>query len=95
MAKQRSKPRASYHRVQATMPGKMVRWLEEIGRSCKDEGGYRISKCEIIRSAIESIRTVEKHIDVSEVRTEQELTERILDAFRIALAEKEPEKAEK
>lgn len=73
--------RADYYRVQATMPRELTEWLERLGAKCKALGGYKISKCEIIRSSLEALREVEKHLDVTEVRDEVELKKRILEAF--------------
>jgi hypothetical protein len=73
--------RAGYYRVQATMPPELTEWLEKIGAKCKASGGYKLSKCEIIRSSLEALRYVENHLDVTEVRDEVELKKRILAAF--------------
>ena len=79
-----STPRADYFRVQATMPKAMSDFLEGLGSRCKELDGFKLSKCEIIRSLIMSLQGVHRHLDLVEVKSEKELSKRITAAFKAA-----------
>ena len=75
-------PRAVYFRIQATMPKEMSDFLRSLGSRCKELDGFKLSKCEIIRSLIMCLQGVHKHLDLIEVRSEEELSKRITAAFK-------------
>jgi hypothetical protein len=69
-----------YFRVPITMPSGMVSFLENLGIECKKSGGHKIANTEIVRSLIKLLMDLD--IDISGVKTEEELEHRIKDAVR-------------
>jgi hypothetical protein len=69
-----------YFRVPITMPSDMVSYLENLGIECKKSGGHKIANTMIVRSAIRLLMDMD--LDISGVRSEEELEERIKEAAR-------------
>lgn len=69
-----------YFRVPITMPSDMVTFLETMGIECKKSGGHKIPNTMIVRSTIKLLMGLD--IDISEVKTEEELENRIKEAAR-------------
>ncbi|MBM3708210.1 MAG: hypothetical protein FJW69_07755 [Actinobacteria bacterium] len=69
-----------YFRVPITMPSGMVSFLENLGIECKKSGGHKIANTEIVRSLIRLLMDMD--IDLSRVKTEEELEERVKEAAR-------------
>jgi hypothetical protein len=69
-----------YFRVPITMPSDMVSYLENLGIECKKSGGHKIANTMIVRSAIKLLMDMD--LDISGVRSEEELEERIKEAAR-------------
>ena len=69
-----------YFRVPITMPSDMVSFLENLGIECKKSGGHKIANTMIVRSAIRLLMDMD--LDISEVRSEEELESRIKDAAK-------------
>ena len=69
-----------YFRVPITMPSYMVSFLENMGIECKKSGGHKIANTMIVRSAIKLLMDMD--LDISEVRSEEELESRIKDAAK-------------
>ncbi len=80
-APKKATPRADYFRIQATMPQEMSDFLENLGSTSKKKGGYKLSKCEIIRALISALQSVHGSLDLIEVKSEETLAERIREAF--------------
>lgn len=64
-----------YFRVPITMPSDMVSYLENLGIECKKSGGHKIANTMIVRCAIRLL--VDMDLDISKVRSEEELEERM------------------
>lgn len=69
-----------YFRVPITMPSGMVSYLENLGIECKKSGGHKIANTMIVRSAIKLLMDLD--LDISRVKSEEELEERIKEAAR-------------
>ncbi len=70
-----------YFRVPITMPSGMVSFLEDMGIQCKKSGGHKIANTMIVRSALRLL--MELDIDISGVRSEEELENRMKEAARL------------
>ena len=79
--KNTARSRENYFRVPVTMPREMNDWLERLGSEAKEQGGFKLSKCEIVRATLRALREAQSHLDVSEVRSEDTLVDRITAAF--------------
>lgn len=84
----RPKTMDKYFRVQITMPRQLNDWMEDLGSEAKELGGFKLSKTQIVRSLIDALQQVEDKLDLTNVRDEEVLTERILDAFHRGLKKK-------
>ncbi|MBM3709008.1 MAG: hypothetical protein FJW61_01100 [Actinobacteria bacterium] len=62
------------------MPSEMVSFLENLGIECKKSGGHKIANTEIVRSLIRLLMDMD--IDLSRVKTEEELEDRVKEAAR-------------
>ncbi len=69
-----------YFRVPITMPSDMVAYLENLGIECKRSGGHKIANTMIVRCAIRLL--MDMNLDLSKVKTEEELENRIKKAAR-------------
>jgi hypothetical protein len=69
-----------YFRVPITMPSDMVSFLENLGVECRKSGGHKIANTMIVRSLIRLLMGLD--LDISGVKTEEELEKRIKDAAR-------------
>ena len=69
-----------YFRVPITMPSDMVSFLENLGIECKKSGGHKIANTMIVRSAVKLLMDMD--LDISEVRSEEELENRIKNAAK-------------
>ncbi len=75
-------PKSQYFRLNLTLPEALDRFLEEVGMEAKSTKGYKLPKTLILRALIRMMG--EMDVDVSGVRTEEELIERLLQAARAA-----------
>lgn len=69
-----------YFRVPITMPSDMVSFLENLGIECRKSGGHKIANTMIVRSLIRLLMGLD--LDISGVKSEEELEKRIKDAAR-------------
>lgn len=69
-----------YFRVPITMPSGMVSFLENLGIECKKSGGHKIANTEIVRCLVKLL--MELDLDLSGIKTEEELEARIKDAAK-------------
>ena len=69
-----------YFRVPITMPSDMVSFLENLGVECRKSGGHKIANTMIVRSLIRLLISLD--LDISGVKSEEELEKRIKDAAR-------------
>lgn len=69
-----------YFRVPITMPSSMVAFLENLGIECKRSGGHKIANTMIVRTLVRLLMDLD--LDISGVRSEEELEARIKDAAK-------------
>ena len=69
-----------YFRVPITMPSDMVSFLENLGVECRKSGGHKIANTMIVRSLIRLLISLD--LDISGVKSEEELEKRIKNAAR-------------
>lgn len=73
-------PKSQYFRINLTLPERLDRFLEEVGMEAKATKGYKLPKTLIVRALIRMMG--EMDVDVSGVKTEEELIERLQQAAR-------------
>ena len=76
----RRSPAGNYIRLNLTLPDELDRMLQEFGSDARVAGGYKIPKTTIIRALIRLLMTLE--VDLSGVRTEEDLLRSLLLAMR-------------
>jgi len=59
---------------------KQICFLDGISKTSKFSGGRKLSRTSILRAILKAIKTFD--INVSEVKTEKELRDRVLESFR-------------
>ncbi len=69
-----------YFRIPITMPSGMVSFLENMGIECRKSGGHKIANTMIVRCALKLL--MDMNIDISGVKSEEELEKRIKEAAR-------------
>ncbi|MDI6821337.1 MAG: hypothetical protein QMD66_00425 [Actinomycetota bacterium] len=72
------KSRKNYLRVPITMPEEMFSYLENLSLKSKVSGGRKLANTAIVRAAIKTLMQLD--IDVTGVKDEDELKERIMEA---------------
>jgi len=80
MSRFRSEVPKGLFRVPISITKEMEAWLQDLSNRMKSTGGYKLPKSYIIRALLDAARRLK--IDVSGVKTEDELAERILEAVR-------------
>lgn len=80
MLRFRSEVPKGLFRVPISVTKDMESWLQDLSNRMKSSGGYKLPKSYIIRALLDAARALK--IDVSGVKTEQELAKRILDAIK-------------
>ncbi|MEW6189902.1 MAG: hypothetical protein AB1466_07360 [Actinomycetota bacterium] len=68
----------NYLRVPITMPEEMFSYLENLSLKSKVSGGRKLANTAIVRAAIKALMQLD--IDVTGVKDEDELKERIMEA---------------
>ncbi len=80
MARFRSEVPRGLFRVPISITKDMERWLQNLANEMKSSGGYKLPKSYIIRALLDAAMTLK--IDVSGVKSEEELVKRILSAIK-------------
>ena len=82
--KNRKADGGTLHRVPVVMPLEMSDFLDQVGSEAKRSGGFKLAKTVILRALIRAMQTVDEQIgiDLTGVKTEDELKERLLTAYR-------------
>lgn len=68
------------YRFHIPMTEDQIKFLDQLGMEAKRTGGYKLAKTVIIRACLEALKKLS--IDLRGVKTEKELTGRILEAIR-------------
>jgi hypothetical protein len=80
MARFRSEVPKGLFRVPISIRREMEVWLRDLGNEMKSSGGYKLPKSYVIRALLDALKKL--NIDVSGVKTEEELSKRILNAIK-------------
>lgn len=73
-------PKSEYFRINLTLPESLDRFLEEMGTEAKANKGYKLPKTLIVRALVRMLGDLD--VDVSGVKTEDELLERLKEAVK-------------
>lgn len=76
----RSDVQKDLFRVPITITNEMETWLQKLSNTMKSTGGYKLPRSYILRSLINAVMTLK--IDVSGIKTEEELAKRIAEAIK-------------
>jgi len=76
MARFRSEVPKGLFRVPISIRKDMEFWLQDLSNKMKASGGYKLPKSYIIRALLDAMKRLD--IDISGVKTEDELAKRIL-----------------
>ncbi|MBI5881655.1 MAG: hypothetical protein HZB91_00890 [Elusimicrobia bacterium] len=68
-------PKSQYFRINLTLPEALDRFLEEVGMEARAPKGYKLPKTMIVRALVRMMG--EMDVDVSGIKTEEELIERL------------------
>lgn len=80
MARFRSEVPKGLFRIPISITHEMEEWLQDLSNKMKSSGGYKLPKSYIIRALLDAAKNLK--IDVSGVKTEDELAKRILSAIK-------------
>lgn len=80
MPRFRSEVPKGLFRVPISITKDMESWLQDLSNRMKSSGGYKLPKSYIIRALLDAAMTLK--IDVSGVKTEEELVKRIFEAIK-------------
>ncbi|OGF44719.1 MAG: hypothetical protein A2536_09230 [Candidatus Firestonebacteria bacterium RIFOXYD2_FULL_39_29] len=72
--------KGKHYRAELTLPEALGKFLVEFGAESKRSGGYNLPKTEIIRALIRVLMKL--NVDVTGVKDEDELVERIMQAIK-------------
>ncbi len=76
----RSDVRKDLFRVPISITKDMETWLQDLAIKMKESGGYKLPKSYVIRGLLDAAMNLK--IDVSGVKSEDELKERLLEAIK-------------
>ena len=80
MARFRSEVPKGLFRVPISITKDMEAWLQDLSSKMKSGGGYKLPKSYIIRALLNA--AMQLNIDVTGIKTEEELVKRLLKAIR-------------
>lgn len=69
-------------KVTITMNSDMILFLKEFSEQLRDQEGYALGMTTIVRSLISLLSEIEDKIDLHEIKSQEELTQRLTDAVR-------------
>ena len=80
MSRFRSEVPKGLFRVPISITKEMDSWLQDLSSRMKSSGGYKLPKSYIIRALLDAAMSLK--IDISGVKTEEELAKRIFNAIK-------------
>ena len=80
MARFRSEVPKGLFRVPISITKDMECWLQDLSNKMKSSGGYKLPKSYIIRALLDA--AMQLNIDMTQIKTEEELVKRILKAIK-------------
>lgn len=75
-----SRPRSNYRKVTITLPPDHEAFLADFALKLRTLGGRKLATTEIVRALILALKRVDP--ELAEIRTEEELADRIVQGFR-------------
>ena len=69
-------------KITITMNSDMIRFLKELSEKLREQEGYALGMTTIVRSLISVLGELENKIDLQEIKSQEELTKRIIDAIK-------------
>lgn len=69
----------NYIRLPVTLSEELISWLDEIALKAKVSGGHKLTRTSAIRACFQAI--MELNVDAGGVKNEEELKNRILQAY--------------
>lgn len=76
----RSNVQKNLFRVPISITKEMEVWLQALSNEMKVSGGYKLPRSYVIRSILTAVMKLD--VDISDVKSESELTKRFLEAIR-------------
>jgi hypothetical protein len=77
-----NEPKDKYFRLNLTLPSNLDSFLEDLGATAKSQGGHKLAKTVVIRALVRLLMELEKDLDLSGVKDEEELSVRIKRAIK-------------
>ncbi len=69
-------------KITLTLNSEMIRFLKEFSEQLREQDGYALGMTTIVRSLISVLGELENKIDLQEIKSQEELTKRIIDAIK-------------
>ena len=69
-------------KITITMNSDMIRFLKELSEQLREQDGYALGMTTIVRSLISVLAEIEDKIDLHGIKSQTELTQRIIDAVK-------------
>ncbi len=69
-------------KITITMNSNMIRFLKEFSEQLREQDGYALGMTTIVRSLISVLTEIEDKIDLHGIKSQEELTQRIIDAVK-------------
>ena len=69
-------------KITLTLNSDMIRFLKEFSEQLREQEGYALGMTTIVRSLISVLTEIEDKIDLHGIKSQEELTQRIIDAVR-------------
>ncbi len=69
-------------KITLTLNSEMIRFLKEFSEQLREQDGYALGMTTIVRSLISVLAEIEATIDLHGIKSQTELTQRIIDAVR-------------
>ena len=69
-------------KITLTLNSEMIRFLKEFSEQLREQDGYALGMTTIVRSLISVLGELENKIDLQEIKSQEELTKRIIDAVK-------------
>ncbi len=69
-------------KITITMNSDMIRFLKEFSEKLREQNGYALGMTTIVRSLISVLDEIENKIDLHGIKSQEELTQRIIAAVK-------------
>ena len=69
-------------KITITLNSDMIRFLKEFSEQLREQDGYALGMTTIVRSLISVLGEIEDKVDLHGIKSQEELTRRIIDAIK-------------